>query len=1065
MWTPSRIASSSCALLLLVLASCVGDTPIDPIRDVDLNPTFAASVIDGSTTGSDDFYLLPPLVDNPGITGTFNPNLLPTLRVCELVAGSCLASDTTAFFPEGSASAGSGQYQIQWDTDGPETGSLDSDKFYRVEIAVAGQVMGSIDVDPQDPQGPGQGVPGFYAFRVGETIPVKFWLSTQVLCEGAGYVIECITGSVLDENGGTLALDDEGERLSVYLQEGGLPGPDHPPITVVLERLDPALFLANEFVECLPLFDAPQYGPCFRITTYPELTAELDAPALVSICLDPGSLAGINFTAEQEENLQIVRYATDGSDDIQALPSATGDCPTQTASLVDVPKSGLMRYAAMGLNAVADLVTPDPLLAAKRISLGGLTSSFSRFRFALPGQMTATDGDGTVIQDGGDNDVEVQVQVVDHEGTPVENAWVHFGPADGSVSAVADSTDASGYAYTTWTVDAGTPGTKELTAYAKGLLVTAVPDNSNKYLFETEAIVLTATVVGPPAAIAASPTTPLAGIAGEVAGTVSITVTDAGTNPVAGASVTWSPSGDGSVTGSTTTDGNGSATADWTLSTTAGDNTLDVTVGDQSYTFDATGAAGPAVAPSFSGDGQSADAGSAVDAPLSVTSADSYGNPREGDVVTWTVTSGDGTLSEYSSTTGSDGVASVAWTLGTTAGENTVTAEVEGFTTVFTATGTVGAAVQPAAGDGDGQTGTVAEALAASLSITVTDQYGNAREGDEVEWSGDGSFSAAATTTDTAGAASVTWTLGTTAGTQSATATVGAFTVSFTATAEAGPAATIAVTGDGQTGYIGATLAPVGVTLADTYGNARVGDAVAWSTSSGTVSGDAATDAAGAAAATWTLGAMPGSQTTTVTAGGLSASITATAICFDGYGTATVDGTYDSAEWACAESADFTANLSGGDTPATVHWMNDGANLYMAVRVFQSSFEKANSLLIDFDNDGDGFVAENDDAIGYDADRSSFFDRYVTRKCLNSSQSGCGADDGSEDGDGAAANDGTWTTYEVVHPLNGGDPKDIAVGTGDTLGFFLTLRVGKGAQGNTQWPDFRSFRNLTVAGF
>ena len=123
-----------------------------------------------------------------------------------------------------------------------------------------------------------------------------------------------------------------------------------------------------------------------------------------------------------------------------------------------------------------------------------------------------------------------------------------------------------------------------------------------------------------------------------------------------------------------------------------------------------------------------------------------------------------------------------------------------------------------------------------------------------------------------------------------------------------------------------------------------------------------------------------------------------------------MDGTYDTAEWACAGSADFTANLSGGDTPATVHWMNDGTNLYMAVRVFQSSFEKANSLLIDFDNDGDGFVAENDDAIGY-------------------------------------------------------DPKDIAVGTGDTLGFFLTLRVGKGAQGNTQWPGFRSFRNITVVGF
>lgn len=137
----------------------------------------------------------------------------------------------------------------------------------------------------------------------------------------------------------------------------------------------------------------------------------------------------------------------------------------------------------------------------------------------------------------------------------------------------------------------------------------------------------------------------------------------------------------------------------------------------------------------------------------------------------------------------------------------------------------------------------------------------------------------------------------------------------------------------------------------------------------------------------------------------------------------------------------------------------------MAVRVFQNSFDKANNLLIDFDNDADGAIAENDDAIGYDADTRVFFDRHVTKKCVNNSQSGCRADDASVGGDGGTDNDGTWTTYELSHPLNGGDTKDIAVKKDDMLGFFITLRVGNGAQGNTQWPGFRNFRNLTIVGF
>jgi hypothetical protein len=46
--------------------------------------------------------------------------------------------------------------------------------------------------------------------------------------------------------------------------------------------------------------------------------------------------------------------------------------------------------------------------------------------------------------------------------------------------------------------------------------------------------------------------------------------------------------------------------------------------------------------------------------------------------------------------------------------------------------------------------------------------------------------------------------------------------------------------------------------------------------------------------------------------------------CAPGFGTATVDGTFTSTEWACARSYNFTASVSGGSAPATLYVMNNG---------------------------------------------------------------------------------------------------------------------------------------------
>jgi hypothetical protein len=103
---------------------------------------------------------------------------------------------------------------------------------------------------------------------------------------------------------------------------------------------------------------------------------------------------------------------------------------------------------------------------------------------------------------------------------------------------------------------------------------------------------------------------------------------------------------------------------------------------------DSTDVDSPATITISSGDGQTGTVSTALANPIVVVVEDEDGDVVAGATVTWAVASGDGTLSGVTGTTGSDGTAQVTWTLGPTAGTNTVTATVSGLTPVtFTATG------------------------------------------------------------------------------------------------------------------------------------------------------------------------------------------------------------------------------------------------------------------------------------------------------------------------------------------------------------------------------------------
>jgi adhesin/invasin len=318
-----------------------------------------------------------------------------------------------------------------------------------------------------------------------------------------------------------------------------------------------------------------------------------------------------------------------------------------------------------------------------------------------------------------------------------------------------------------------------------------------------------------------------------------IQLQDAGGNPVAQVGVvisaTIAAGTGGSLTNaSATTNASGVATfTGLTLSGPAGGFTLSFGSGSlTAVTAGVTLSAGPAASiTAASATSQQATVGTAVAAPPSVLVTDNGGNPVPGVAVTFAVTGGGGSVTGGNATTNASGIATVgSWTLGTTAGPNTLTATsggLSGSPVTFTANGTTGAPTQISVSTGNNQSATVNTAVTVPPAVLVTDQFGNPVPGETVTFtvtSGGGSVTGGTAITDAAGIATVgSWTLGTTAGTdnntlEAAHATAG--NVNFTASAAAGPAAALAFTVQPSATLAGQVITPaIQVAVRDAFGN------------------------------------------------------------------------------------------------------------------------------------------------------------------------------------------------------------------------------------------------------
>ncbi len=285
-----------------------------------------------------------------------------------------------------------------------------------------------------------------------------------------------------------------------------------------------------------------------------------------------------------------------------------------------------------------------------------------------------------------------------------------------------------------------------------------------------------------------------------------------------------------------------------------------------------------------SGNNQAGVAGSTLGSPFVVTAKSAAGTPVAGLAVTFTVTSGGGTLSASTVATDAQGQAQSTLTLGRTAGMNLVTASASasGSPITFTATGTAGSAKTVALTSGNNQNGAVGAPLAAPLVVTVTDANANPVSGFAITFAvtaGGGTLSTTSVATNASGQSQTSLTLGAAAGANTVTATatgLGGSPVTFTETATAAAATQIAlISGNTQVGAAGSALAnPLVVTVKDAGGNPVAGFSVTFAaTGGGTLSASVvATNAQGQAQTSLTLGKTAGPNTVTATAAGLAGS-------------------------------------------------------------------------------------------------------------------------------------------------------------------------------------------------
>jgi len=349
----------------------------------------AAAISDGAHNGTEGFFFLPPLVDNPSSlfqAGRFNPGLKPVVDVYEYAASGspvggangCTFTGGERRIPLGVASVegGSEHYSINWNT---RASNLNDNKTYRVCVFTwsAGVLLGYLDVQPVAGGMRNARTLDTYVFQDDRTLPIKFRIEMGAVC--AENALECTAGGVVGSTADTVVLPSR--HAAVVIPSGSIAADDT--VTIVIAKQAPP-YTGEGTAQCLP-GDLQQSRGCYHFSTVPP-NYQFLAPVRIEACVNVEGL-----TPGQVNQLLLHKY--NGTGEPVPLPRADTteiDCSSYVLGAADanVPTSlaGAVWRGAQRL--FADVVSPRALHAAPMAippkGLGGLAGSFSDVGGAVP---------------------------------------------------------------------------------------------------------------------------------------------------------------------------------------------------------------------------------------------------------------------------------------------------------------------------------------------------------------------------------------------------------------------------------------------------------------------------------------------------------------------------------------------------------------------------------------------------------------------------------------------------------------------------------------------------------
>ena len=481
-----------------------------------------------------------------------------------------------------------------------------------------------------------------------------------------------------------------------------------------------------------------------------------------------------------------------------------------------------------------------------------------------PTQSLTIVGENSQSGDPGESLEPFVVQVTDQNGDPVPGVNVTFSitHGEGTLSDDAPTTGGNGQAETTLTLG---------TIIGATLVEASVKGTSEKVTF----IAITTPILPPTQSLTIVGENSQSGNPGESLEPFVVQVTDQNGDPVPGVNVTFSIThGEGTLSDDApTTGGNGQAETTLTLGTIIGATLVEASVKGTSEKVTFIAITTPILPPTQSltivgENSQSGNPGESLE-PFVVQVTDQNGDPVPGVNVTFSITHGEGTLSDDAPTTGGNGQAETTLTLGTIIGATLVEASVEGISEKATFIAFTHPITPPTRSltivSGNGQSGAPNDTLPNQLEVKVTDQDGVAVPSKNVTFRimhGEGTLSPGTALTDGNGQAQTTLTLGPNPGTILVEASIAESPEKPTFIATAIPLTLEMVEGNGQSGVPDTLLQnPLAVKVTDQDGVAvrsqNVAFRIVWGDGSLSVQ-TVLTNAEGKAEARLTLGPNPG---------------------------------------------------------------------------------------------------------------------------------------------------------------------------------------------------------------